>query len=131
LDWEEENAEEDINEGAEEEEESGDDEDDNSLLGDWLVGDDEIEFVDDGSGSPVKTTGDDVHASMLDKQARAKEAYEQAVAKRKVEKVVPFTKGPIWETQYGKVEWVGFEAYRICFLNGGFSAVMDLEVCRN
>lgn len=120
LDWEEDPAEENID-AIDEDEQSADEDDEESLLGDWLVGDDEIEFVQDTSTSPSKQqhvqplSGD---MALLDKQARAKEVHETALAKRKVDKLVPFTKGPIWETQYAQMQWKGFESYKICFING-------------
>ncbi len=117
LDWEEEPAEENID-AMEEDEQSADEDDEESLLGDWLVGDDEVEFVEDGSASPSKKSPGGNDMALLDKQARARDAHESAVAKRRIEKLVPFTKGPIWETRYAEIPWKGFEAYQICFING-------------
>ncbi len=129
VDWEEDNPEEDINEQVEED--SDEDSEDNSIMGDWMVGDDEIEFEEDVELSPGKVRAElpmsDAFA-MEDKAARAKAATEAAIAKRKVDKLVPFIKGPIWEAKYSVAAWEGFEAYKIGFLNGeGGSGVSDVH----
>ncbi|KAJ9099977.1 hypothetical protein QFC21_003985 [Naganishia friedmannii] len=109
LDWEPENLDEgamDVDEPDESESEDGDD------LGSWLASDDERE------ASPFVALNDPFAVgNSLGMPSIKPTNKEQKLPPRKFEKLIQFSKGPVWEEGLGEVAWKGFEQYRICLLN--------------
>ncbi|KZV69641.1 hypothetical protein PENSPDRAFT_735220 [Peniophora sp. CONT] len=124
-DWNEEEGGEDVADGAE-----GEDEDEGSAEEDemdgWLVGDDE---EDERAVTPIEEReGLEPFDFPLPPPSQAKrkaepsgkerEKEESRAKKRKVVvPLVPFVKGPCWETEIGRCEYEPFVQYRIQFFN--------------
>ncbi|KAG2349564.1 hypothetical protein BDR05DRAFT_1055214 [Suillus weaverae] len=112
--WEDEGAA-DADNVDDDEDEEGDGEEGDSDLESWLVDDDEIEEVvpDDRDLSP----------SLLDiplppPKRKAEPLSKQPEKKRKiVVPLVPYTKGPLWESVIGQCEYDPFKIYRIQLFN--------------
>ncbi|KAG6335146.1 hypothetical protein ID866_3930 [Astraeus odoratus] len=87
-----------------------------SDLDSWLVDDDEVETptpLDLGPLSPPMT---DVH--MPPPKRKAENLAKPAEKKRRVVvPLVPFSKGPCWESAIGQCEYEPFDAYRIQLFN--------------
>lgn len=115
----------DVVEGDEEEvEEAGDDSD----LDGWLVDDDDEPGtpIDEREGSPdffgvdlppllPKRKARDIDSGAKDKD---KEKEKTSKKRKVVVPLVPFTKGPCWETVLGRCEYEPFNGYRIHLFNG-------------
>ncbi|KAG2077980.1 hypothetical protein BDR04DRAFT_1064958 [Suillus decipiens] len=112
--WEDEGAA-DADNVDDDDDEEGDGEEGDSDLESWLVDDDEIEEVvaDDRDLSP----------SLLDiplppPKRKAEPLSKQPEKKRKiVVPLVPYTKGPLWESVIGQCEYDPFKPYRIQLFN--------------
>jgi chromatin assembly factor 1 subunit A len=110
LDWEPENLDEGAMDVDEPDESESEDDDD---LGSWLASDDEREE------SPAVAVNDPFAGGNLLGMPNIKPTNkEQKLPPRKFEKLIQFSKGPVWEEGLGEVAWKGFEQYRICLLNG-------------
>ncbi|KIY66282.1 hypothetical protein CYLTODRAFT_437492 [Cylindrobasidium torrendii FP15055 ss-10] len=116
-DWEEEPVgdADDVAEAASDDE--GGDEDEDSEMDDWLVEDDE-----DLSGETLlPDTGDMPPPWELPplpaKKRKADTAESDGAKKRKVTKLVPYAKGPCWETTIGHCEHQMLDKYRIRLFN--------------
>ncbi|KAH9934943.1 chromatin assembly factor 1 subunit A-domain-containing protein [Fomitopsis serialis] len=116
---EEENGGDDVVEDADDEE-VGEGEGEDSDLDDWLVDDDEVE----DPGTPVEERRDDSPDLMLvdapyvpSKRKTTSEAGKQGKKRKVVIPLVPFTKGPCWESSVGRCSYEPFEPYRIELFN--------------
>lgn len=92
-------------------EESEEDED----MASWLASDDELDEEPGRSMMDDPFGGSDQLGMPVVKPKANKEAK---LSPRRFEKLVQFSKGPVWESGLGEVAWKGFEQYRICVLNG-------------
>ncbi|OBZ75701.1 hypothetical protein A0H81_04511 [Grifola frondosa] len=113
--WEEEGGEaDDVVEDAEEED--GGDEGD-SDLDDWLVDDDEVE----DPGTPVEDRARSPDGLPSDLPVPPKRKGDDATKQNKKRKIVvplvPFTKGPCWESTVGRCKYEPFHPYRIELFN--------------
>lgn len=120
AEWEEE-EEGDVVEDAEEDNDPDDPAggDDDSDADSWLVDDDEP--VD--PGTPVEDRFGSPDFPLLPPPPKRKskpedEAKKGAKKRKVVEQLVPFEKGPCWETTIGECAWEPFKAMRIQFFNG-------------
>ncbi|KAL6309063.1 hypothetical protein BKA93DRAFT_821888 [Sparassis latifolia] len=115
--WEEEAGDaDDVVEDAEEED-AGEEED--SDLDSWLVDDDETEPgtpIEDREGSP-DTLPVDLPQPAPKRKARKEDASKQSKKRKVVVPLVPFTKGPCWESTIGQCQYEPFQAYRIELFN--------------
>jgi len=114
--WEEEPMGEDVVDDGEDED--GDDDDQDSDLDSWLVGDDEeIELAEgpqDSSPPPV------FDLPPLPKR-KAEDSEHKSTKKRKVVvPLMPFAKGPVWESTIGQPNYEPFNPYAIRFFNGDY-----------
>lgn len=100
-----------------EEEDGGADEHD-SDMDSWLVDDDEVEEP----GTPIEERGGSPDLFPLNfpsPQKRKAESENKQIKKRKVViPLVPFTKGPCWESTIGQCEYEPFKPYQIRLFNG-------------
>ncbi|EIN03604.1 hypothetical protein PUNSTDRAFT_123204 [Punctularia strigosozonata HHB-11173 SS5] len=110
----------DVHDGDEVEDDDADEEEQDSDLDSWLVDDDEIEEV----GTPLSDRMDrspspfDVPPLPLPKKRKAEKGTGEKEKKRKVVvPLVPFNKGPCWESEIGRCEYEPFEQYRIQMFN--------------
>ena len=120
--WEEEDGGDDVVEDAEDEDAGADEPD--SDLDSWLVDDDDVEDpgtpIDERDGSP----------GLLDlppppPKRKSGESEESKGKRRKVVvQLVPFTKGPCWETSVGRCEYEPFNTYKIQLFNGKIPALL-------
>lgn len=119
--WEEEEEEGEVVDGDDDEDGAATEEVD-SDLDSWLVDDDDVEEpgtpIDDRAGTP-----DFFPLPPLPPKRKAQEAEEDAsnkdTKKRKVVvPLVPFVKGPCWETHVSECSYEPFNAYRIHLFNG-------------
>lgn len=128
--WEEEEEEGEVVDGDEDEEGAATEEVD-SDLDDWLVDDDDVEDpgtpIDDRPGSP------DFFPPLPPPppKRKAKEAEADGDASKKDTKkrkvvipLVPFVKGPCWQSHVGECTYEPFNAYRIHIFNGESRAQM-------
>lgn len=114
----------DVVEGAEEEEGDGATEAD-SDLDSWLVDDDDIGDVDIDADVEVETPLEgretEVLLPVLNVQPKRKaEEGERKIGKKRkvVVPLVPFAKGPCWESNIGECVYESFQSYRIQLFNG-------------
>ncbi|KAG1891349.1 hypothetical protein F4604DRAFT_409243 [Suillus subluteus] len=111
--WEDEGAA-DADNVDDDDDEEGDGEEGDSDLESWLVDDDEIEVVPDDR---------DLSPPLLDiplppPKRKAEPLNKQPEKKRKiVVPLVPYTKGPLWESVIGQCEYDPFKPYRIQLFN--------------
>ncbi|KAL4077340.1 chromatin assembly factor 1 subunit A-domain-containing protein [Scleroderma yunnanense] len=104
----------DVVDDAEDDDADGDEPD--SDLDSWLVDDEEMEV-------PLALDPRDLSPSFIDvpipsSKRKAEGRDKQLVKKRKVVvPLVPFAKGPCWESVVGQSDYEPFEAYRIQFFN--------------
>ncbi|SPO20783.1 uncharacterized protein UTRI_00260 [Ustilago trichophora] len=125
---------EDVQDGEEKEEESVADEDEDSEMDDWLVDDLEVEEEEEQQRLAAAMDVDDdiveVNAEGLPVPPSAKPAVAvtnllHPKKKKKVKllgrrfdaKLVPFSTGPHWESEFGKCDYDLFSSYRIELLN--------------
>ncbi|KAI6127817.1 chromatin assembly factor 1 subunit A-domain-containing protein [Pisolithus croceorrhizus] len=105
----------DVVDDAEEDDADGDEAD--SDLDSWLVDDEEVEapsLLDSRDPSPSLTA----NPIMPPPKRKAEGLSKQQEKKRKVVvQLVPYAKGPCWESAIGKCEYEPFEAYRIQLFN--------------
>jgi chromatin assembly factor 1 subunit A len=94
-----------VSDGSDEEDSDSDEDEEG-----WLVEDDEAEDV---SGEVVNESSESVAKRKFKATSDDKDAK-----RRKVEKLIPFQKGPCWETKIGQCTYDAFNAYRIQLLNG-------------
>ncbi|QRW00736.1 chromatin assembly factor 1 subunit A [Ceratobasidium sp. AG-Ba] len=107
-DWEEEGEGEAIvSDGSDEEDSDSADEEEG-----WLVDDDDDEVEE----VPAEGTEGTISDSAAKRKAEAS-AKNKDSKRRKVEKLVPFQKGPCWEAEIGECSYEPFNAYRIQLLN--------------
>lgn len=115
---EEESGGDDVVEDADEEE-AGDGEDD-SDMDEWLVEDNEVEDL----GTPVEEREESPDLMLVDvpyvpaKRKSAPEAGKQGKKRKVVVPLVPFTKGPCWESTVGLCSYEPFDSYRVELFNG-------------
>lgn len=128
--WEEEDEEGDVLGGNGEEDEADEADEADSDLDSWLV-DDEEEGVE--PGTPIDERdgfGFDVPPLPVPKRKAEErsggEKAEGGKKRRVVVPLVPFTKGPCWETQIGECTYEPFEPYRIHVFNGAFRSSSPL-----
>jgi len=120
------------------EDEEGEGEDADSDADSWLVDDDEVEegIPDDRDLSPslldIPLSSHKKKAlspSLLDishsaSKRKAEATDKQPEKKRKVViPLVPYTKGPLWESVIGHCDYDPFKPYRIQFFNGKFFTI--------
>lgn len=120
AEWEEEPQGEDVVEGEEEEDVGS--EDDESDMDGWLVSDDEepeVQIRDSPSPPPF-----DIPV-LPNKRKSDNEDAKRTRKRKKVVPLVPFAKGPCWETTIGVVEYEPFKPYRIQLFNGAFVSCAD------
>jgi hypothetical protein len=117
-DWEEEEGGEDVDDSGEakpeEEEDVDSDEEEEDEFDDWL------DDTEDAGYAPVPVEDDDdplVQAGPSSRQERLQmNVVKKADKPRKVVKITPTWRGPIWETEIGKND--DFAEYRLQLLNG-------------
>ena len=115
---EEESGGDDVVEDAEEDE-AGEGEDDSDMEG-WLVDDEELE----DPGTPLEEREESPDVMLVDvpyvpaKRKSAPEAGKQGKKRKVVVPLVPFTKGPCWESTVGLCSYEPFDSYRIELFNG-------------
>jgi chromatin assembly factor 1 subunit A len=114
-DWEEEEEGEGVLSGSD----SDGDASDNDSLDGWLVDDD-----DDIGGEPINLEDMDIVGyEFLERKRKTSPNLEQSGGKEKkrkfVQPLVPFVKGPRWESASSQCDWNGFIPYRIQFFNDG------------
>ena len=115
---EEESGGDDVVEDAEEDE-AGEGEDDSDMEG-WLVDDEELE----DPGTPLEEREESPDVMLVDvpyvpaKRKSAPEAGKQGKKRKVVVPLVPFTKGPCWESTIGLCSYEPFDSYRIELFNG-------------
>ncbi|KIP01717.1 hypothetical protein PHLGIDRAFT_80200, partial [Phlebiopsis gigantea 11061_1 CR5-6] len=126
AEWEEEEEEgdvlEDVEEDADPDDPVGGDED--SDADSWLVDDDEP--VDPGTPIEERFGSPDFPPvpPLAKRKSKAEDEAKKGTKKRKVvEQLVPFEKGPCWETTIGECAWEPFKAMRIQFFNGAPSPI--------
>ena len=124
--WEEEEQGDADNVDDDDEDEGGATEEVDSDLDDWLVDDDEVEPgtpIEERPGSP-----DFFDFNMPQAPPKRKRDPEaSSVKKRKVVvPLVPFNKGPCWESVIGECEYEPFKGYRIELFNGAHSVAYNL-----
>ncbi|KAF9821680.1 hypothetical protein IEO21_00526 [Rhodonia placenta] len=117
--WEEENGDaDDVVEDAEEDE-AGDEED--SDLDSWLVDDDDVEDpgtpIDKRESSPDLFLDVPMPAPPIAKRKASEEKPKRSKKRKVVVPLVPFTKGPCWETNIGDCLYEPFAPYRIHLLD--------------
>lgn len=103
-------------EGAEDEDADGATEAD-SDLDSWLVDDDDVEEV----GTPLEEReADDLPPILNFPSKRKAEEGERKIGKKRkvVVPLVPFAKGPCWESDTGECSYEPFQLYRIQLFNG-------------
>lgn len=112
------------------EDEEIDSEDRDSDLDDWLVDDDE-----ELDGPPSRELSQPPDVPLLPQKRKPEDADKKIGKKRKVVvPLVPFVKGPCWESTIGKCEYAPFSAYKIRHFNGTLSsfylseALLSVEV---
>ncbi|KAH9842954.1 chromatin assembly factor 1 subunit A-domain-containing protein [Rhodofomes roseus] len=117
---EEESGGDDVVEDADEEEAGDGEGEDDSDTDSWLVDDDEVE----DPGTPVEERRADSPDLMLldvpyvpSKRKTTLEASKQSKKRKVVIPLVPFTKGPCWESTVGRCSYEPFEPYRIELFN--------------
>lgn len=102
------------------EEEDAGDGDDDSDMDEWLVDDEEAEDpgtpVDEREESPDLMLVDVAYAPA--KRKSAPESGKQGKKRKVVVPLVPFTKGPCWESTVGLCTYEPFDSYRIELFNG-------------
>lgn len=99
------------------EEDDGDGDDADSDLDSWLVDDEEMEIS--LPSDPRDLSPSYVDLPISSPKRKADGAGRQLEKKRKVVvPLVPFAKGPCWESVVGQCEYELFEPYRIQLLNG-------------
>jgi chromatin assembly factor 1 subunit A len=93
----------------------------------WLADDDEdseLQFQDIRELSPTITPGfPDMPPPPPPPKRKAPDVDQQVKKRKVVVPLVPFTKGPCWETRIGECEYEPFNQYRIQRFNG------ELQVC--
>ena len=120
-DWEEEEGGDDVDDAGEvkpeEEEEFESDQEEEDEFDDWL------DDTEDGGYAPIPVEDENdplPHAGPSSRQERLPmNVVKKSDKPRKVVKIVPSWKGPIWETQVGKND--DFAEYRLQLLNGRLS----------
>ena len=92
------------------------DEEVDSDLDSWLVEDDDIDVsVGDLSSVPPELP----ETSFFPPKRKVQNEDKKSGKKRKVVvPLVPFAKGPCWESAIGRCDYEPLKAYRICLLNG-------------
>ena len=112
--WEEEAMGEDVVEDGEDED--GDDDDRDSDMESWLVDDDEeIDLAEGTQGTSPPPVFD---LPPLPKR-KAEDSERKSTKKRKVViPLMPFAKGPVWESTIGQSDYEPFNPYAIRFFNG-------------
>lgn len=115
--WEDEPAGEDVVDDAEEEDADGDEQD--SDLDSWLVDDDDEPDLEELGRSSPPPLFDGPHA-LLPKR-KADDSDNKIGKKRKVViPLVPFVKGPVYETTVGQCQYEPFKPYAIRLMNGNY-----------
>jgi chromatin assembly factor 1 subunit A len=119
--WEEEGAgdADDVVEGAEEDDGVTDADSD---LDSWLVDDDDVGEI----GTPLEEREVDPLPAVLNFPAKRKaEDGERKIGKKRkvVVPLVPFAKGPCWESDVGCCTYEPFQPYRIQLFNGGWHII--------
>ena len=103
----------DVHEGADDEDVASEADSD---LDSWLVSDDEVEEI------PAPSADSEVEALTtlnFPSKRKADDGERKIGKKRKVVvPLVPFVKGPCWETSVGQCSYEPFESYRIQLFNG-------------
>lgn len=105
----------DVDEGAEEDDGATEADSD---LDSWLV-DDDVEEI----GTPLEERGAEPLSAVLNFPVKRKaEGGERKIDKKRkiVVPLVPFAKGPCWESDVGQCTYEPFEPYRIQLFNGGY-----------
>jgi len=130
-DWEEEPMG-DVDDVLQDDGEDGDSEEADSDLDSWLVDDDEepetYQAVRDAS-PPGFPDFSDMPPPPLKRKAVEP---DKKVKKRKVVvPLIPFSKGPYWETRIGECEYEPFNSYRIQLFNGKLSLLSACFYCGN
>lgn len=122
ADWDDEDPEgEDVNSDDAMSNEGDDDEDDNSLMGDWMCGDDEVDFVDGyvEEDASVPSNPDDLDFEAHQRAAAKREqAARDARRTKKAKPLIPVHIGPCWEDVPGTIKHNTFANLKIQFLNG-------------
>jgi chromatin assembly factor 1 subunit A len=106
----------DVVEGGEEEEAATEADSD---LDSWLVDDDDDDVGE--IGTPLEDREADPLPTVLNFPAKRKaEDGERKIGKKRkvIIPLVPFSKGPCWESEVGHCSYEPFEAYRIQLFNG-------------
>lgn len=115
--WEEEGGGDDVVEDAEDEDAGAEEED--SDLDSWLVDDDDVEDpgtpIDERESSPGLL---DMPPLPPKRKSGEGEGAKNGKRRKVVVPLVPFTKGPCWETTVGQCEYEPFNPYKIQLFNG-------------
>ncbi|CCM02854.1 uncharacterized protein FIBRA_04966 [Fibroporia radiculosa] len=120
AEWEEENGEADDVMGDAEEEDVNEEQD--SDLDSWLVDDDEVEEpgtpVEERACTPDVCAADaPIPLPTVPKRKAGSEATKHGKKRKVVVPLVPFVKGPCWESNIGQCSYEPFTSYRIQLLN--------------
>lgn len=108
------------------EDEDADGEDADSDLESWLVDDDEEPEV--SLHDPEMSHSDISDAPVLSTKRKAEEGEKKLGKKRKVViPLIPFARGPCWETSIGHCEYDLLEPYRIRMFNGMFYRISKIS----
>lgn len=95
------------------------DSDHDSEVDDWMCDDDEVEFIEGYDGDAEEHQRDPEMAARNRALAKRERSNKDATARSKAPKaLVPFSRGPVWESEYGKSLHSTFESMTICFING-------------
>lgn len=85
----------------------------------WLCEDDEVEFEEGFEGDSTEHQRDPEMAARNRAMAKRERSNKDAAARSKAPKaLVPVSRGPVWEPQYGQPLHSTFESMTISFLNG-------------
>ena len=109
--------------------EEGADDDRDSDLDSWLVDDDEVEEpgtpIEERIGSPGFPDIDlpPLNGALAKRKVKEEKGEKDGGGKKRkvVVPLVPFSKGPKWDTSIGRCSYDPFKAYRIQLFNGSCS----------
>lgn len=125
--WEEEPVGEDVVDDGDDED--GVDDEGDSDMDDWLVDDDEGQDLADLSRASSPPPIVDIPVPAVPKR-KADDGEQKSGKKRKVVlPLVPFAKGPVWESTIGRPEYEVFIPYTIRSFNGEYSKPLVFDRC--
>lgn len=97
-------------------------------LDDWMCEDNEIEYEEGFEADGSEIQKDPTIAARDRAIAKKERSAKDSLARSKAPKaLVPVSRGPVWEPQYGHQLHSAFESMSICFLNGEVSLAFALR----